>query len=238
MNSGKSVSIGHIMYKVLRHPLAQDLAYDQAAEFALEFIRLVGAPLSFIDEVKKIEIKNYKGSIPSNLINVRGVKYVGENDCDNDGIAMRYATDLYHSSGVSEIEGFPSEFTYTLQNCVITTSFNKGFVEISYKAIGVDENGYPLVPDNESFKFGLEYFIMWRHLEALWSMGKITDKVFQYYEQKKMWYLGQAGTSLMLSGIDHLESMMRGLNRILIQDNAHENFYKNFGEKQRFKTYN
>lgn len=239
MNSGKTQSIGYIMYKVLRHPLAQDLAYDQAAEFALEFIRLVGAPLSFIDEVKTIEINDYKGSIPNNLITVRGIKYL--RDCDtNEGIAMRYATDLYHKSKISDNadDDCNTELTYTLQNCVITTSFKKGLVEVAYKAIATDEKGYPLIPDNESFKFGLEYFIMWRHLEAIWSMGKITDKVFHYYEQKKHWYVGQAGTSLTLSGIDHLESMMRGLNRILIQDNAHENFYKNFGVKERLKNYN
>lgn len=223
------------MYKVLRHPLAQDLAYDQAAEFALEFIKLVGAPLSFSNKITDppIEVVNYKALIPKNLISVKGIKYLGESDCKNEGIAMRYATDIYHGT----TDAF-SELTYTLNSCVLTTSFNKGFVVISYSGIDTDENGYPMVPDNESFKFGLEYFIMWRHLESIWSMGKITDKVFQYYEQKKCWYLGQAGTSLTLSGIDHLESMMKGLNRILIQTNSHESFYRNFGDKERFKQHN
>lgn len=235
MNSGKLVSMGHIMYKVLRHPLAQDLAYDQAAEFALEFIKLVGAPLSFSNKitVPPLEVKNYKALIPSDLISVKGVKYIGESDCDSEDIAMRYATDIYH--GTSDIF---SELTYTLNSCVLTTSFSKGFVVVSYSGIDIDEEGYPMIPDNESFKFGLEYFIMWRHLESIWSMGKITDKVFQYYEQKKCWYLGQAGTSLTLSGIDHLESMMKGLNRILIQTNSHESFYRNFGAKERFKQHN
>ena len=55
-------------------------------------------------------------------------------------------------------------------------------------------------------------------------MGKIQDKVFSYIEQKRHFYLGQAENSMKLQGMDHLESMMNALNRIIINDQAHENF--------------
>ena len=71
-----------------------------------------------------------------------------------------------------------------------------------------------------------------------WMMGKIQDKVFSYIEQKRHFYLGQAENSMRLQGMDHLESMMNALNRIIINDQAHENFYKKFGEKEYLKRYN
>jgi len=230
MISGKVTSLGSIMYKVLRNPICVDLTYDQCAEFALEYIKLIGAPLSYTDNISEpLEIKNHKVALPKNVITVRGIS------CN--GNAMRYASDIYHSNDDSDFVGGSKEYTYTLQNCVITTSMKEATIVVSYKSLETDEFGYPLIPDNESFKMGLEYYIIHRHLEPLWTMGKIQDKVFQYYEQKRHFYTGQAGTSMMVANLDHLETMMNAINRLIVDTNPQKTFYKNFGEKQIIKKY-
>lgn len=234
MYNGLLTSLGNVIWRVTRSPLAADLMYEQAAEYALEFIKLIGAPLVYSDETKKVEINEFKGRVPKNTVIIRGVRWLGLTGCEQP-IAMRYATDLYHTS--SDSLDSRGEFTYITQNCNLTTSKKKGFVEISIKTIATDDKGYPMIPDNESFKMGLEYYILHRHIEPLWTMGKIQDKVFQYYEQKRHWYLGQASNEFKLQGIDQLESMMNSLNRIIIQDKAHETFYKDFGRKERIKKF-
>ena len=237
MVNGKMVSVGTIIWKVMRNPLTQDISYEQAAEFALEFIKLVNVPLSYSEEVKKLELNEFKTYIPSNVVNIRGVRYTGIDGCQ-DPIAMRYATDLYHVSHDKDSLNCNSEFTYIVQNCVLITSKKEGFIDISFQALTLDDSGFPLIPDNESYKVGLEYFILHKYIEPLWMMGKIQDKVFSYIEQKRHWYLGQAENSMRLQGIDQLESMMNAINRIIITDQAHENFYKKFGEKEYLKRYN
>ncbi|HEX8586047.1 MAG TPA: hypothetical protein VF680_16760 [Allosphingosinicella sp.] len=196
------------------------MSYDQCAEFALEYLRLLGSPLSFSDKIACITVKNYKAEAPKDLVHLRGIKF--------GGVAMRYASDVYHN----EEDNVTSELTYTLNNCVIQTSFKDGEIVVSYKAIETDEFGYPLIPDNESFKKGLEYFIIHMYIEPLWAMGKIQDKVFSYYEQKRHFYSGQASTSMMVANLDHLETMMNSINRLIIDVNPQETFYKNFGSKE------
>lgn len=237
MISGKNVSIGTILWRILKQPLAQDLSYESAAEYAIEYLRLIGAPLSFIDEIVKIEINNYKALLPKNLLQINGIKY-SEKECDAS-VAMRYASNIYHNDLKNDQNEYSQyeEYTYITQNNIITISLPKGFITISYKAISTDEHGYPLVPDNESFKMGLEYYILHRHLEGLWSMGKITDKVFSYYEQKRHFYSGQASTSLMVQGFDQLETMANAINRMIVQTNPRENFYKNFGVNEVIKQH-
>ena len=237
MVNGKMVSVGTIIWKVMRNPLTQDISYEQAAEFALEFIKLVNAPLSYSDEVKSLKLNEYKTYLPSNVINIRGVRYTGDDGC-KDPIAMRYATDLYHLNIDESTSECSREYTYVVQDCVLIASRKNGFVEMSYKALTLDNNGFPMIPDNESYKVGLEYFILFKYLEPLWMMGKIQDKVFQYIEQKKHWYLGQAENSMRLQGIDQLESTMNAINRLIIQDQSHETFYKNFGQKEIIRKYN
>lgn len=237
MISGSTTGMGAILWKVLRHPLASDLTLEQASEFAIEFIRIIGAPLTFIDKVTnpKLEIINYKVSLPANLINIRGIKY--STDENIKGIPMRYATDLYHNTLDGNNQIHNTEYTYTTQNCVITTSQQKGFLEVSYKSLETDDFGYPIVPDNESFKMGLEYYILHRYLEALWSVGKITDKVFNYYEVKRHFYMGQADSSVKLQGMDHLESVMNSVNRLVVTNNAFNSGYKKLGEREYIKKY-
>jgi hypothetical protein len=232
MVTGSTVSVGNILWKVLKQPIVQDLKYEDAAEYAVEYLRLIGASLAFEDKVQRIKLSNYKSVLPSNLINIRGVAY-SECECDG-GIAMRYASNIYHTDIDNNCSN-NQEYTYITQNNVITTSMKDGWINISYSALSTDEFGYPLIPDNESFKVALEYYIIHRTLEGLWSMGKITDKVFQYYEQKRHYYSAQATNSMTIKNMDQMETMMNAINRLIIDVNPHETFYKNFGIKEIIK---
>lgn len=236
MINGKTISLSEIMWRILKNPLLEGITYEQAAELTLEFIKLIGAPLSFIDDVKTLEVVDHKVQIPKNTITVNGIKYIGEDIKDNKCIALRYATDVYHNA-LGE-DNNCSEFTYVLQNCTITTSFKKGFIDISYKAIATDKDDFPMVPDNESFKMGLEYYILNRFVEPLWLMGKITDKVFEYIQQQRYFYSGQADSALRVQGVDHWESVMNGINRLIVPTTAHENFFKRYGSKEKIRKYN
>lgn len=237
MVSGKTISVGNILWKVLKQPIVQDLKYEDAAEYAIEYLRLIGAPLSFEDKVIRIKLNNYKAPLPSNLITLKGVEYA---DCEcNGGVAMRYASNIYHTDIKNDRNSVNTyrEYTYITQNNIITTSIKNGWINISFNAIATDDFGYPLIPDNESFKVGLEYYIIHRTLEGLWSMGKITDKVFQYYEQKRHFYSAQATNSMTIKNMDQMETMFNALNRMIIDVNPQQTFYKNFGVKETVKQH-
>lgn len=238
MVTGKNISVGNILWKVLKQPIVQDLKYEDAAEYAIEYLRLIGAPLSFEDKVIRIKLNNYKGVLPPNLISLRGIEY-SDSECTG-GIAMRYASNIYHTDikNDRDCDDYYKEYTYITQNNIITTSMKDGWINISYSALATDDFGYPLIPDNESFKVGLEYYIIHRTLEGLWSMGKITDKVFQYYEQKRHYYSAQATNSMTIKNLDQMETMMNAVNRMIVDVNPQETFYKNFGVKEVTKRYN
>lgn len=240
MHSGKVTSIGSILWRVLRNPLLKNSNYEEISEYVLEFLRLLGAPLALENITEKKEITGHKTALPVDLIDIKGLRYLGD-DCDeNCAVAMRYATNTFHSNvnEHNENDDQPFEFTYMVQKNILITSFSSGWVEISYRRIMTDEDGYPMIPDNEKVIMALEYYIMFRYLEQLWSMGKITDKVFQYYEQKKLWYMSSANSDLKISSMDHVESIMNSINRILINDRAHETFNKQLGQKEHLKRYN
>lgn len=252
MYNGKVISLGRIIWKVMKHSLASELSYEEAAEYALEFIKLVGTPLAYSNVISEpIPISLYKSRLPDDVILVKGIKYICRECSDDEAIAMTEATDIYHrgSQPVSKLindyqsTSYPEVnsnqgYTYVIEKGVIKTSMEDGCIVISYKGLNIDDNGFPLVPDNEPFKMGMEYYILHRYLEPMWLAGKVTDKAFNYIEQKRHWYTASADTSMKMPSIDGMEAIMNGINRLIINTTAHENFFRTYGEKERLKKYN
>ena len=224
-------SLGVVLWKVLKTPLAAELTYEEAAEYALEFIKLLGAPVIYEDIVSTLDINMHKAELPCNVLYINGVKYIGN---ETSGTAMRESSDVYH---IASSEENISEFTYKIQKGIIFTSVKEGCVQISYKGIAIDENGYPLIPDNEKVIIGMEYYILSRYLEPLWLMGKISDKAFEYIQQKRYFYTPSAFTAMQMPGVDKLETVMNGINRLIINTTAHKTFFKNYGEKEKLRQH-
>lgn len=246
MYSGKTISLKNIIWRVMNSSFMQDLSYEEAAESALEAIRLIGAPLSYEDRVTNpmLKIIDHKALLPDSLILIRGARaFSGKDEPKGIGIAMTTATDIYHEGlGCEQSEdncdelGF--EVTYTTSGNVITTSFKDGYVEMAYQAIQTDKDGFPLIPDNQDFKLAVEYYIRYRALEPLWEMGKVTDKVFNRVDQMKSWYIGAAQSDMQFRNMDHVEATMNSINRLIINSNAQRNFFKFMGKHERIKKYN
>jgi len=72
-----------------------------------------------------------------------------------------------------------SGFCYKLQGNCIFTSIKEGTIEIAYRAIAVDEEGYPLIPDNAAFIRALELYIKKQTFTILFDLQKINANVYQ-----------------------------------------------------------
>ena len=254
MINGNMKSLGTILWKVMKNPLASELTYEEAAEYALEFIKLLGAPSAYENKLFTSELTNYKAELPCDILRINGVRYLDTHNVDNQDmnttnyIAMREATDIYHfdpeehrSEQDTEFDlrgnHRRSEFIYKIQKGIIFTSMRNGCIEIAYKGIYVDDDGFPMVPDNEKVGIAMEYYILSRYLEPLWLMGKISDKAFEYIQQKRYFYMPSAFTALQMPNEDMLESTMNGINRLLLSKTMHEKFYKKLGEQERLRKF-
>ena len=248
MYAGGTISLKTILWEVMQNPWTKDLGYEDAAEYALTGIKLIGATLGYQNKVTnpKLKVINYKTTMPAALVLTRGARaFSAMNQNDTEGIPMSYATDIFHKtlgcyedSSSTTIADFGFEVTYMVQSNIMTTSFKDGYVEVAYQALPTDEDGFPLVPDNMDFREALRYYIIYRHLENLWSIGKVTDKVFNYIDTKKCFYMGAAQADMQLSGMDHVGAVMNSINRLIVNTNAQQNYFKFMGKQERIRKYN
>jgi hypothetical protein len=247
MYNGNTVSLKRILWNVMNHPLAQSLTYEIAAGFASEGIRLVGAPLGYEDKVTnpKLHIVGYKALLPDGIINIKGARaFPDKNFQESKAIPMTYATDIYHEAAACqdgtedcEVNSLGLEATYTTSAGVFTASFPEGYVELAYEALATDEDGFPMVPDNQDFLLAVEYYILFRFLAPLYDIGKISDKAFGRIEQQKCWYMGAASSDMKIANMDHAEAMFNSINRLIVNSGAQRNFFKFMGKNERIRKY-
>ena len=233
MVNGNYKSIADLMWKVLKNPLAADLSYDDCAEYVVEYIKLLGCPMAYEQKIYSGQLQDHKLMLPCDIIRLDGVRL--NSDCYNN-IAMREATNIYHSSEKEHLE--LSEFTYKIQKGILFSSIKEGLIEIAYKGLQIDNKGYPLIPDNATVLLAAEYYVLSRYLEPLWLMGKISDKAFEFIQQKRYFYVPSSFNSLQMPNEDNMESIMNSINRLILDTNSHKNFFKQMGQKEVIKKHN
>jgi len=254
MHNGKYKSIKNVLSRLHRNPLLQDIGESDVASYIADALRLIEAPLAYEEKVATITIEDYRGELPCDIIYIQQTQKVNTSighefpistyNSANMYSPMRYATDHFHTAlhaddspdlqktSMSELD---YEYTYKVQNNYIFTSFKDGQVRMSYRGIVVDDEGYPMIPDDVKVEKAIENHIKYEYYTVLWELGKIQDKVYNKVCQERDWYIGASNTSLQLQTIDQAESMKAALTRTILKPLQQQGGFKNLGTQEYIK---
>ncbi len=226
------ISIKVVIDNLLNHPLLQDLTLERVVAYTVDFIRILGMPPMFIEKTQQLEIKDYRAQLPCDFHEMIQVRTNQEKCGHYVGGVFRYSTDNFH---MSEVKHESPDLTYKIQGRVIYTSIKEGTIEIAYRAMPVDDEGYPLVPDKSSFTRALELYIKKQCFTILFDLGKINQAVFANVQQDYAWAVGQAQSDLIRPSIDEMQSITNALNTLLPRVNQHSKGFITDGGMERIK---
>lgn len=199
------ISIKQILDDLLAHPLLRDLSLERAVDHAVHFIRIVGMPKLFSEKVETIKIENYRALLPDDYYNIIQVREAKSNTL------LKHSIDSYHMGDEKM-----NTNSYKIQGNIIYSSLREGELEVSYKALLIDEEGYPLIPDNSSFIKALELYIKKHYFTVLFDLGKISQQVLNNTQQEYAWYVGQCQSDLVRPTLDEMKSITNMWNNIII----------------------
>lgn len=227
------VSINVIVDRIKRNDLLKDLPFETIVDYAIEFIKLMGVPASFIEKTALVEVDDYRGELPCDLYSLIQVR-------TTKGDYFRGSTDSFHMSEAKNKEGDKARntgFTYKVQGSCIITSIPKCTIEVAYRAFPMDENGLPLIPDNGSYPRALQEYIVVECYTTLCDQGKIDMRNLQNHQQRYAWYAGQAQTDLVRPTIDQMVSITNMWNKLLPSKKDYDNGFVSEGAKQILRRY-
>lgn len=215
-----------VLDRVLRHPLLQELSLEAAVQYTIDFISIVGLPAVYEDKVDCVEIKNYRGMLPCDLIAINQVKH--------GNIYLKGMTDTFGSDYNKDIA---SEETFKTQGNIIYTSFKEGKIDISYKSIPVDEHGFPMIPDNSIFLKALELYIKKEWFTVLFDLGKLNNAVLQNTQQEYAFRVGQLTNEFIIPSVSEMESITGMLNTLIPRVSEFSKGFKTLGVKEYIKKH-
>lgn len=231
----QTTNIRRILDRVMRHPMLRDIPFETAVEYAVDFISLVGTPALYDEKTAVVQVKDWRGLLPcdfESMIQVRGIKI---SDCPSDQPAKnmllpvyRYSGNTFHMSDYKLPVDYTGEYTYKIQGMVIFTSTKDAPIEISYRAFAVDDEGYPLLPDNTSFLRGLENYIKLQWFTIKYDMGEISEGVLANTQQEYAWAVGDAQSEFSRLSLDQAQTLFNSFKTLLPRNNEHwKTFFTN-----------
>lgn len=96
---------------------------------------------------------------------------------------------------------------YTINNNYIKFNVKTGYIRLVYTSIPLDEGGYPLVPNDSSFRNALYWYIVMKLYYPDWVLGQIRDRVFEHAESKWRFFARQAYGNALMPDMAQLESI-------------------------------
>ena len=227
------INIREALSRVLKHPLLQDVTLEQAVQYTIDFIGIFGMPKLYQDKEEVLHIEDFRAVLPCDLISINQIK-----ECKT-GVCLRSMTDNFmprehydRSAGYK----IPQELSFKTQGQVLYVSFKTGDVSVSYKAIPVDKDGFPLLIDNPVFLKALEAYIKREVFTILFDMGKIAPAVLQNTQQSYAWLAGQLQSELTIPSISEMESIKNSWCTLLQRTTEFREGFKNNGSQEYIKV--
>lgn len=219
----RSINIKQLIDKVRRHPMMADLSMEAIVDYAVDFLQIVGLPTAFMENTAVVEIKDYRGELPNDYMEMIQVRTT-----TNPVVYYRYTSDTFHTSG-NRVHSAP--YTYKVQGDYIFTSEKDTTIEIAYLAIETDECGLPVLPDNAKFIRAIEAYIKYKHFTVLFDCGKITGQILEKADQDYCWAVGACQSEFNRLTLDKAETVLNILNNIFSPTDLHSNGYASMGDK-------
>lgn len=224
INNIKFTNIREILDNCMQHELLQDLTLEQTVGYVIKFNSIFNVPQLYNTKYATIKINEYRGELPCDLIAINQVK------------------DSLSNLVIKEINGTffnPNtiERAFKTQGQIIFTTFKEGEIEVSYRAIPVDEEGYPLILDNEKYKNALELYIKKDRFTKQFDLGKLHHSILQNTQQDYAWAAGQLQSELKTPSLSEWESISNAHNTLLQRDDMFVKGFESLGEKEYFKKH-
>ncbi len=232
---------GKISYKYIVEKLYRDLGLNEEIpemdiiEFVGEALLFIGAFGQFDSATLILNIENHQAKLPIGFYKLQETRfnnspmYWSGNTLINNWCCPDAAIPNCGDEGCS------GHHTFYIDNYVFHTSVPQGNVDITYLSMGVDADGFPLVPDDVYFFEACAAYVTKKIDWQLWRKGRIPDKVQQDSEARWNFYVQAARGAANMPDVAQLEALKNRLIRIIPQQSAYNQFFRKSQESRYIK---
>tara|TARA_R110000787_G_scaffold153516_6_gene267459 strand:+ start:1920 stop:2675 length:756 start_codon:yes stop_codon:yes gene_type:complete len=244
----KFTSIKEIIEGVYRDTqIHEELDIWDVIEWGGEALELIGAGLAYEELIAEVCVKDHRGALPCNLhildsISLNGsrlsqctgtfgaISTTPTNTSTNVIDGKKVDTDNFPLKGSSQRGGGDC---YYVNDNFIVTSFNSGCLLLAFRGIKIDDEGFPMVPDNVSYKKALKSYITMMIDRIGWRKGALPENLYRDSQRDWEWYVKQARGSANMPNLDMMENIKTQWVKLKPNMNSASTFYTDLGNPER-----
>jgi hypothetical protein len=239
----KYITVEELLGELKDHPMLEDLTLERVITYAIQFCKKWGANVLFEEKIVTLKAEDFRVLLPCDFYKIISIRdhYTKLN--------YRYSTDVFHympdhhimhdDINVIDRSDFDVDhevLTYKVNGNVVFLSTKSNTVDIVYQSIASDENGYPLILDDETYLQALRDYIKVQRFTILFDTGKIQGPVLQNAQQQYGFSAKVLRNHMAKITPDQAESMANILNNMIIHRGQY-NGYKHIGENNPHKNF-
>lgn len=251
----KFISIYEILEKLFRdNGYTEDVNWEDCVVWSGEALDKIGAYQQYIRKVTGdlenpcLDIVNFKAELPCDFHKLEQIAVNGYSAV-HAGNSMHYILDgcmctipeiptegvsifsdswgnTFSNMQGSSNHGLKQAYTFDINDNYITLNVKEGKVCIAYQAIPIDKNGFPMVPDDETYKEAVVKYLTMKLDYIMWRTGKVSDNVFKHSEREWFWYCGAALAKGRMPDIAKMEQIKQQFVKLVPNINQHRVFFK------------
>jgi len=244
----KFVSVKEIIEGVYRDTaIFEELDIWDIIEWAGEALELIGAGLAYEELIAEICVKEHRAPLPCNLHISDSVSFRGHplQQCTGTFGAISTTPTSTETNTIDgkpvDKDNFPQQSNnsgpsgdcYYMNDNFIITSFESGCILLAFRGIKVDIDGYPMVPDNISYKKAIKSYITMMLVRINWRKGASPEAHYRDSQRDWEWYVKQARGSANMPNLDMMENVKTQWVKLKPNMTSARTFYTDLSNPER-----
>ena len=202
---------------------------QEIGEWIGEALNLIGSYAQLEEVSSIISVANHRVLLPCGFLYPKDITFNGR----PLSWSTKSAANNYQCEDCNKIPSCCTDYNFYISDGYIHTSLPEGDLCIVYLSIPVDEEGYPLVPDNVYFDKALKAYCTYMLDRIQFRRGLIPDKVYQESKIDWLFYVNSARGSANMPDSAQMERLKRVWVRLIPKQGEYANGFRNIESAER-----
>lgn len=226
------ISTKAVIAKLYRDLRLTDSTYvTDMVEWFGEALGYIRAFPSLTRKVVELEVTDHQAELPLDFVRAQQIVKIPEE------IVLRYNSSTFPASlhtFDSPNRTSRSETGYIINFGYIETDFEEGKIMLSYLAPPLDEDNFPMIPDESVLLEALKWFVVLRMIEGGWKHPAGLD--YPAAEQRWFHYCSQARQKIKMPDIGEMQRFMESWVRLVPDYSRFDHLFADFQPKHNVVT--
>lgn len=231
-----------------------EIPHDDLILWTVEAIELIGYPLSYVPKIigykndPAYDFTSYRVPLPCDFHRLQSIAvngypayyrsssfhYLLDGACcgldsltsDQQDLFITEAGEFSPQALPLNTDSGSSIITFDINDNYITFNIESGKACVAYSALPIDEDGFPIIPDDAKYRRAVQDYLIHKIDYRLWRQGFIDEKVFKQSERNWLWSIGSASSHLKMPSIEQMELLKNSLTRLIPRFHSYQNFFR------------